>query len=109
MHSDFETDQPPTIGEIDHTPRYAPEYTLVRDDRGFRTAKVQEVVIHPSGMAPSPCPIRKDLTVVELKTLFGSRWWGVEKAWINSELRCVVSGIDPRNELLRNWTVCRVE
>jgi hypothetical protein len=39
-------------------------------------------------------------------TRHGSRWWGFERAWINSELRMVVQGFPAADELRSRWERC---
>jgi len=84
---------------IDRKPRYAPTQTIV----AARRVPVTSWRAHPPGTHPKGCPLIPNCTALELVTPLGSRWWGVEKAWINSELRMVVSGFPERCEIRRSW------
>jgi len=87
---------------MDRFPRYAPEkvFTL----KG--TYPVKRYIAHPPGNHPKGCPIKSDMTVLEMQTEGGSCWYGFEKVWINSELRMVVSGFGSADEVRRNWEKC---
>jgi hypothetical protein len=88
---------------IDMQPRYVPE-TLIVDGR---RASVQRYLIHPGGKHPNGCPLVAEYLAVECQTEFGSRWFGCSSAWINSELRMVVRGTNPRDEVRMQWKICR--
>lgn len=94
--------------DLDMTPRYAPTEVLVVSGGGGRTAPVIQSIVHPPGDHPKGCPLVKTITALELKTAFGSRWYGVERAYINSELRMVVVGTPKRDEVRMKWPVCEV-
>lgn len=84
---------------IDMTPRYAPtEVTL-----SGRRAPVIRYIVHPPGTHRGV--ITPDMTALELVTDRGSRWYGVEDAYINSELKMVVVGTDRRDEVRMAWKV----
>lgn len=88
----------------DMQPRYAPESVLVDHDGRMVFAPVLSWRIHAPGTHTGP--LVKSCTALEMVTAHGSRWWGVDKGWINSELRMVVQGFDDRNEILRSWKPC---
>ena len=91
----------------DVTPRYAPDRVVVLDrvrDRAY-TAPVDRAIFHPIGAHPDKCPIRSDVGVLQLVTAHGSRWYGCDRAYINSELRMIVIGCDSRDEVRAKWTI----
>lgn len=88
---------------IDRVARYAPEMILMVG-RGYQP--VRKCILHPKGTAPGSWKNSAAGVVLEMQTDFGSRFWGFEKAWINSELRAVVQGFDSRCELRSAWEVC---
>lgn len=92
--------------EMDRTPRYAPNTVIVARGCSAWTCPVIEHVAHPPGTHPASC-INDDMTALEMKTAEGSRWYGFERVYINSELRMVVVGFSARDEVRRNWTVCK--
>lgn len=96
--------------ELDRQPRYAPSKILILAP-GPKLSGMEVPVIEyrsfPPGQHPSNCPLTPTMTALELVTPKGSRWFGVEKAWINSELRMVVSGINKRDEVRMRWDVCK--
>ena len=89
---------------IDHTPRYAPDRVLVLDGGRAYDCPVTRAIAHPPGTHPGSC-IKAELTAVELQTAKGSRWYGFERAYINSELRLVVEGFDRRDEVRAKWAL----
>lgn len=89
--------------ETDTTPRYTPDFVVCRTTN----APVVRRVVHPPG-THAHSPIRNDMTALELVTEHGSRWYGVERGWINSELRMVVCGFNARFEEMCAWSVCNV-
>lgn len=104
--------------EIDRTPRYAPARVIIVNSRSLEAGKgrvagwncaVLEFFAHQPGNHPAETPnwIKPELTALECKTQQGSRWYGFEKAYINSELRMVVVGFNSRDEVLRGWEVCK--
>lgn len=65
---------------------------------------VDTVKAFPPNQHPAKCPIKDDMTAVQLISSCGpSRWYGFEKAWIDSHLRMRVSGYDPRFEEVSKW------
>lgn len=64
---------------------------------------VVSVIAHPKNNHPKDCPIVLDRVAIELITSEGSRWYGCERAYINSELRVIVEGFNPNNEEMANW------
>jgi hypothetical protein len=84
---------------LDTEPRYTPEAVICRMHR----VPVLGSAIHPAGQHPSGSPLRKDIKALELRTELGSRWYGIEDGWINSELRMVVSGFPAGFEEMRAW------
>jgi hypothetical protein len=92
----------------DTTPRYAPsEFLTVNVQRdGWTVSPVAEYVVHPPGTHPKS-PISNDKIALECKlTPTGVRWFGCDRAYINSELRMVVVGFDDRDGIRRRWEVC---
>lgn len=83
----------------DRTPRYAPAEVILA---GFRLPVLQYVV-HPAGREGGP--IYRELPKLELVTAHGSRWYGILRGYINSELRMVVEGTNPRDEVRMGWEV----
>jgi len=73
----------------DMVPRYAPDAVMVP---GHGMQPVIQYHSYPPGEHPRNCPIRQDMTVLELVTPCGSRFYGCFKAEINAELRMVVIG-----------------
>lgn len=65
---------------------------------------VVRVVAHPPSAHRPGCPIKAELTAVQVIPDIGpSRWYGCDKAWIGSDLRMHVFGFDGRFSELRNW------
>ena len=92
--------------DFDCTPRYAPDTVVIFSNGRACRAQVIGSVFYPAGTAPKGCPIRVDWNALELKTLYGSRWYGCESAKINSELRMVVVGFPASFEEMAAWKVC---
>lgn len=90
----------------DITPRYTPEVVMIVSGSKYGRLPVIEAIFYPAGAAPQGCPIRIDCNVLELHTAHGSRWYGVKKAHINSELRMVVIGFPARFEEMSAWEIC---
>lgn len=91
---------------IDFTPRYAPSTVFIL---GHGYLPVLRTVFHPPGATKPPgCPLIDDCGKLELITAQGSRWWGFEKGYINSELRMVVAGFPSNCELRSKWPVVPV-
>ena len=64
---------------------------------------VMGVRFHLAGSFGKDVPIRQDANCVELVTEYGSRWFGCERAYINSELRMVVVGFPAKFEEMARW------
>lgn len=90
---------------LDMTPRYAPDQVITV--RAMRLVPVTSYRVHPAG-SHNASPINNDMIAVELVTDYGSRWYGCERAHINSELRLVVIGFPSRDEVRRAWEVCAI-
>lgn len=90
---------------LDTTPRYTPDRVMLCDGR---LHPVATAILHPAGTAPKGCPLRVDCNALELRTAHGSRWYGVESAHINSELRMIAVGFPAAFEEMRAWQVCKV-
>lgn len=91
---------------MDRTPRYAPNHILVFGQGYVLQTPVTKFVAYPPECHPVGCPLIPNCVALELQTNFGSRWFGCEKAYINSELRMVVVGVDERDEVRMKWEVC---
>jgi hypothetical protein len=103
------TDRQITAEGLDITPRYVPDTMLLFSrvtGNPVRTA-VTGSVFHPAGTAPKECAIRIDCNALEVRTAHGSRWYGCQKAYINSELRMVVVGFPAGFEEMAAWKVCK--
>ncbi len=85
----------------DTTPRYTPGHVMIASV--MKRCPVMSARSYPPGTHPKGCIIRQDCTAVELVTDHGSRWFGFDKARINSELRMVVQGFDSRDEVRSKW------
>lgn len=93
------------ITELDMTPRYAPDRVIIA--RVMKLCPVTQYIAHAPGTHDAS-PINNTMTALELKTDHGSRWFGCEKAYINSELRMVVIGTNPRDEVRMKWKSAKV-
>ncbi len=94
--------------EKDNTPRYAPDRVIVvKSGVGAWDCQVRQYIAHPPGAPTRPTWIDSTLTALELITEKGSRWYGFDRCYINSELRMVVEGFNARDEVLRGWKVCK--
>ena len=91
----------------DFKPRYAPENVIVVVGGGFRLCPVKRFVFHPAGAHPKGCPLVSSVGALELQTEGGSRWYGCERAYINSELRMVVVGANSWDESRMRWPEAR--
>ena len=92
---------------IDRIPRYAPSHVIIASR--MKLLPVLRYITHPPNQHPAKCPIKPEYTVLECQTEAGSRWYGCERAWINSEIRVVVVGFDARDEVRSKWTVAKGE
>ena len=86
---------------MDREPRYVPDRIAGFSGRHIVHARVTGSVFHPPGAHDGP--IRKDTGALEVKTAEGSRWFGVESAYINSELRMVAVGFPAAFEEMSHW------
>lgn len=91
--------------DLDMTPRYAPTIDLFPTATGFRMIPVEQYIAHPPGQHPAGCPLVKDCTALELRAGNSSRWYGCTQAYINAELRMVVIGTNPRDEVRMKWPI----
>jgi hypothetical protein len=91
---------------LDMTPRYAPTTDLFPTPAGFRYLPVERYVVHPPGAHPRGCPLAADCTALELQAGPASRWYGVATARIDSGLRMVITGTNPRDEVRMKWAPC---
>ena len=85
----------------DTTHRYAPTETICRCKR----VPVTAWILHPAGHKVDGCPLYQDIPRVEMKTPVGSRWYGCRDAYINAELRFVIVGHSPRDEVRQSWEI----
>jgi hypothetical protein len=90
----------PNNSLLDMTPRYAPRTVLIF---GHGEVKVTGYKVHPPGTHHGP--IVSSMTALELETPHRSRWYGVERAYINSQLRMVVVGTNRLDEVRMKWKV----
>lgn len=88
--------------ELDMTPRYAPETVFITSGNTFGNLPVIRYIVHPANTHPKS-PIKNDMVALECVTSDGSRWFGVESAYINSELKMVVVGTNKRDEVRMKW------
>ncbi len=93
---------------IDMRPRYAPSKVLIVHGNGWVDAPVIRYVVHPKGTDRPRCPIGPGYVALELVTDYGSRWFGCEEAYINSELRMVVVGTNTLDEVRMRWPLADV-
>jgi hypothetical protein len=91
------------MNQIDRTPRYAPTSVIIA--RKMKLFPVLQAIVYAPGTAPKEAPIMSEYTVLELRTEAGSRWYGFERAYINSELRMVVAGFPTYDEVRANWPI----
>jgi len=82
------------------TPRYVPEHVIIAS--AMKLLPVLQTVFHPAG-THSGSPIKNEMGAVECITAKGSCWFGCERAYINSELRMVIVGTNPRDEVRMKW------
>lgn len=85
--------------DLDLTTRYAPNMDMT--DHGMRPVLCW--LVHPAR-----CPICADMIALECVTAVCSRWYGVQSARINSELRMVITGTPIRDEVRMKWPVCSI-
>jgi len=80
--------------------RIAPASVRVRG----AVCQVIQTVIHPPG-SHKLSPIKNDLTALELKTRYGSRWYGIRKGYIGSDLCMHVEIPSERFTEMEAWDV----
>ena len=62
----------------------------------------------PPGLHPDRCPLIAGCVAVRVTLNNGAqRWYGVERAWIDSYLRMAVQGFDARFEEMARWPKVR--
>jgi len=84
-------------------PRYVPTTVLIHNNLGAFRLEVIGSKIHPAN-AHKSC-IKSDMVALELITGAGSRWYGIESGYINSELRMVIVGTNERDEVRMKWPI----
>jgi hypothetical protein len=89
----------------DLTPRYAPRHVIIA--ARMKQFPVTGWRIYPAGQHPASLPkvIKPEYTVLECQTEAGSRYFGVRSGYINSELRMVIIGTNPRDEVQMKWPI----
>ena len=87
----------------DFRPRYVPEKMLTVNGE----FPVLRFKAFPPGTHPEKCPLVPSVTALCCETAGGNRWFGVARAYINSELRMVVEGINSKDEVRRLWKVVK--
>lgn len=87
----------------DLTPRYAPD--VLFSGKTGRRHLVSRFIVHPRGSHPATCPLVADCVALECQLAggVGSRWFGCQSTYINSELRMVVIGCNSRDEVRMTW------
>lgn len=86
--------------KLDKRARYTPDSIITHRGHG----KVNSIKTFPPNAHPEGCPLVQNCTAVQLVSdAYGSRWYGVERAYINSELRMIVIGFDARFEEMAAW------
>lgn len=99
-----------TEGGMMQRAKWTPVQTLIRCSDGLqRVLPVLQTRAFPPGHHPEGCPLTADCTAVQLSTAEGSRWWGFERAEIDSFLRMRVTGYSPQNEIVQGWEDARDE
>lgn len=95
----------------DLVPRYAPDHVLIMatgDGKAYDCPVLEYKILPATTQAKrrdAQIPIMHDLPVLELVTIHGSRYYGVLAGYINSELRMVIIGTNPRDEVRVKWAV----
>lgn len=74
----------------------------------MRFCRVVSYRSYPPGQHPKGCPLVPNCTALECVTANGSRWFGCDKAWINSELKMVIIGTNPRDFVRMHWKPCEI-
>ena len=89
--------------KMDRVPRYVPDRICGFSQAMLVHAKVTGCEFHPAGFHPQLCPIDPEMGALKVKTASGARWYGVECAYINSELRMVAIGFPAAFEEMAKW------
>ena len=93
--------------EVDRVPRYVPEQIMMFKHKEiygvWGVVPVTGAKFHVAGSFGSEVPVRRDANCIEVITEYGSRWFGCERAYINSELRMVVVGFPAKFEEMARW------
>lgn len=89
----------------DLTPRYAPSHVII--PARMRLYPVTGYHFYPAGQHPPTLPkvIKPTYGVLECRTEAGSRYFGCVRAYINSALRMVVIGTNPRDAVRMTWDI----
>jgi hypothetical protein len=82
---------------------YTPATVTVLSQGKFYECPVTSVKAYSKNALPENCPIRSDLVAVELVTDRGSRWYGMDHAFIDGSLRMVCERAENRDEVLAQW------
>lgn len=77
-----------------------PEKVLVLHNGRGVMADVETTIIHPKGTIKV---IKPEYVAVELKTRYGSRFYGFDSAYIGSDLKVHCCGYNPNFEELNTW------
>ncbi len=86
---------------MDMKHRYVPRDFITKD--GW--AHVGTWIAHPPG-GHKDSPIRNEMGAVECILVNGHwRWFGCERAYIKSELRMVIVGTNPKDEVRMAWKI----
>lgn len=85
------------------TERVIPDRILTEAPGGYAVLPVVRSVAYPPGTAPKDAPISASLTVVEVRTAHGVRWFGFQRAWLGSDLRMHVDGYPAGFEEVAKW------
>lgn len=68
------------------------------------SSAVVRIIAYPPNTAPQHAPIVRHLWTIECICENGAtRWFGFTRAWIGSDLRMHVTGINPRDEIVSRW------
>lgn len=76
--------------------KYTPDRVIIKG----RWQAVTSAESHPPGTHPTS-PIKDEMTAMQLRTRAGSRWYGCERAYIDSYLRMVIVGYQGAESV--NW------
>ena len=90
----------------DMTPRYVPSELMVAP--GGELLPVERVESFNRGQHPKKAPLVADCTAVRCTLSNGAvRWFGCDHAYIDSSLRMVVVGTNPRDKVRMSWEVVK--